>query len=284
MRLTYYVANAFTDEPFCGNPAAVFLLEDALDTDLMQKIARQLNLVETIFVQEEGEDHFHFRYFTPHEELPIAGHPTIAGLRVLHHLSKLKGDTISIRVKHKVIQGHVDASGDAPIFSVVFDGIVHGEPYHDREGVADVLGIDSDDIMADLPIKPSDSGLGHLIVPIRSLDALMKIKLHIKPLYDLCESLGCMEIQAFTFEAYNGCNHIHTRNICPRDGMEDPACGSGNAALMAYLATVGQEWKECRVEQGYINHHVSVIRGRILDQSRVMIGGHAVIMSEGKFF
>ncbi len=284
MRLTYHVANAFTNVPFQGNPAAVFLLDDWLETDLMQRIARQINLVETIFVLEEGKDAFHFRYFTPHEELPIAGHPTIAGLKVLHELGKLQSDHITIRVKHKTIQGKVDTSGDVPIFRVVFDGIEHGQPYPNREEVAKVLEILSEDIMSDLPIKPSDSGLGHLIVPITSLDALFKIKRHIEPLYALCERLGCMEIQAFTFDTLDKENDIHTRNICPREGLEDPACGSGNAALMAYLATVEQEKRDFSVEQGYINHFESIIHGSIIDRHTVMIGGHAVLMSEGCFY
>lgn len=284
MRLTYYVANAFTQKPFCGNPAAVFLLDDALDTDLMQRIARQLNLVETIFIKEEGEDAFYFRYFTPHEELPIAGHPTIAGLRVLHELVKLHSQEIAIRVKHKTIMGHVDASQGEPILSVVFDGVVHGEAYNDRARVAKVLGIGVEDIMTDMPIKPSDSGLGHLIVPIASLEALMRVKRDIEPLYALCDSLGCMEIQAFTFETIHDEHDIHTRNICPREGLEDPACGSGNAALMAYLSTAGADKHEYRVEQGYINHFESIIHGKIIDDTTVMIGGHAIIMGEGKLY
>ena len=77
----FVVVNAFATVPFGGNPAAVFTNAQGLDDATMQAIARQLNLVETVFIlPAEGDADFRLRYFTPEAEIPVAGHPTIRSL------------------------------------------------------------------------------------------------------------------------------------------------------------------------------------------------------------
>ena len=76
----FFVVNSFAEKAFGGNPAAVFLDGEGLVEAVMQSIARQMNLIETVFVfrPDAKEKDLRFRYFTPLEELPVAGHPTIA--------------------------------------------------------------------------------------------------------------------------------------------------------------------------------------------------------------
>ncbi len=90
----FLVVNAFADGPFGGNPAAVFPEATDLDSDTMQSFARQLNLVESVFVMPAhcGAD-FRLRYFTPNGEIPVAGHPTIAAWLALIHQQMIEGDS-----------------------------------------------------------------------------------------------------------------------------------------------------------------------------------------------
>jgi trans-2,3-dihydro-3-hydroxyanthranilate isomerase len=259
------------------------IVEDFLDTQLMQRIARQLNLVETVFIKRIANFDFEIRYFTPSKELPIAGHPTVACMKVIHDVFKLDTDTkLTFHTALKEVRGDIQDFNGESVYSIYMDGITHGSAFLNRREVASVFGLVESDILEDMPIKVVDAGLGHIIVPIRNLESLMKAKRNVKELYDLCTRYGAREAQLFTFETFQKENDIHTRNICPREGIEDPACGVGNAALLSYLASYKYERRRVRLEQGYINDFKSVIMGEIVDVGKVKIGGNAVVMVTGE--
>ncbi|ASQ45863.1 PhzF family phenazine biosynthesis protein [Legionella clemsonensis] len=86
--------DAFTDKIFHGNPAAVCLLNEWLNDELMQAIAVENNLSETAFVIEDNQG-FHIRWFTPRGEISLCGHATLAAGFVLHELKKCLGDTVN---------------------------------------------------------------------------------------------------------------------------------------------------------------------------------------------
>ncbi len=88
LTLDYFVVDAFTTEPLAGNPLAVVMNTCALATERMQAIAREFNLSETTFVERrlaeiEQVEGVRVRIFTPREELPFAGHPTLGTAAVL---------------------------------------------------------------------------------------------------------------------------------------------------------------------------------------------------------
>ena len=134
-----------------------------------------------------------------------------------------------------------------------------------------------------------DTGLGHLIVPLRSLEALFRVKRQIEPLQQLCRTANVREAQVFCFEAIDQSSDMHTRNICPREGIEDPACGVGNGALSAYLSQFCWPTKHdlsLTIEQGTIVQMPSVIRTRTIRQNEtleVFVGGSGIVMLEGEF-
>lgn len=82
MQLHFHQVDAFSDRPFAGNPAMVYLLEQWLDEALMQRIAAEHNLAETAFVVPQGEA-YAIRWFTPSTEVPLCGHATLASAHVL---------------------------------------------------------------------------------------------------------------------------------------------------------------------------------------------------------
>jgi PhzF family phenazine biosynthesis protein len=88
MKLTIYQVDAFADKLFSGNPAAVIPLETWLETDLMQKIALENNLSETVFFVSSAEKHFDYeiRWFTPEVEINLCGHATLASAYVLFNV------------------------------------------------------------------------------------------------------------------------------------------------------------------------------------------------------
>jgi trans-2,3-dihydro-3-hydroxyanthranilate isomerase len=101
-------------------------------------------------------------------------------------------------------------------------------------------------------------------------------------LKSLCNKYCAREAQLFAFDTFQKENDIHTRNICPRVGLEDPACGVGNAALLSYLVSNNYQSRILRLEQGYINDFKSVIIGEMVNINKAKIGGNAVTMVVGE--
>jgi PhzF family phenazine biosynthesis protein len=94
-----YQVDAFTDEPFKGNPAGVMIIDKHTDSDRMQKIAAEMNLSETAFIIQEG-DIFKIRYFTPSVEVPLCGHATLASGHIIYELGLVSPyDTINFKAK-----------------------------------------------------------------------------------------------------------------------------------------------------------------------------------------
>ncbi len=286
--------NAFAESPFGGNPAAVFPQAEGLPQEQMQAIARQLNLVETVFVLpgEQNAD-FRLRYFTPATELPVAGHPTIAAWCALLHEGLVDIDKRNIYTQinpagKQEIKLERSKKGK-PIVTMKQPTARFLETSCTAEEAASVLAVNADAIDDRFPIQAVDTGLGHLIVPFRTMDALMSVKRHIGPLRELCKRNGVREAQLFCFETFDKSCQLHTRNICPREGLEDPACGVGNGALTAYLSRYyrfADNDFTLRIEQGNIVDMPSVIQTRAVrskEEVKIFVGGSGVVMTEGHF-
>lgn len=159
-----------------------------------------------------------------------------------------------------------------------------------RDKVAEIFCLESRDLLPNLPIEAIDTGLGHIVFGVRSLEVLMKVCRSIGPLKELCNSLGASEAQIFCLETYNPSMNLHTRNISPREGMEDPACGVGNSALLAYLMKneiFDGNSIEIRAEQGKIVNMASVIqlRGKrdASNDLQLSIGGSGILTKKSEF-
>ena len=289
----FFVVNSFSEVPFGGNPAGVFLDSKGLSSALMLKIAKQLNLVETVFVFSSDEKDFDFeiRYFMPEGEVPIAGHPTIAAFIALSEAGIIDNSLQKIfRIKTQKGIQKINLLRENPlIFSMQQIPPVFGDIIPKKE-IAPVFGISEEEIDENLPCQIVDIGLGHVIVPLKSLESVLKVKRNIVELKALCEKYGAREAQIFSFETYRRDVDIHTRNICPREGIEDPACGNGNAAIGAYL--MQHFYKErktvsLRAEQGNVVDMPSIIEiyvQREGDNIQVSIAGGGVCMLKGEFF
>jgi trans-2,3-dihydro-3-hydroxyanthranilate isomerase len=289
----FLIVNAFATTPFGGNPAGVFPRADGLDDGTMQSIARQLNLVETVFVlRGNAEADFELRYFTPTGEIPVAGHPSIAAWFALLHEKIIDARArSSYRQKNQagIQQIEIEIADEGKVVITM----QQPEPKFldakcDAEQIASVFGIEVSDISTELPLEAVDTGLGHLIVPLNSLDALMCVQRRIEPLRNLCQSFKIREAQLFCFETIDKSSDIHTRNLCPREGLEDPACGVGNGALAAYLAKYFEPNKieiKLQIEQGIIVEMPSTIHTRTYrdkESIQVSVGGSAIAMASGR--
>jgi trans-2,3-dihydro-3-hydroxyanthranilate isomerase len=279
----YRVVNSFSIAGlrFSGNPAGVVMDADVLDDITKQNIARQLNLVDTTFVCKSEKADFRFRYFTPHKELPVTGHPTIAALGALLDAGVL---TSSAKVRIETAGGEINAWLDDDRIWVSQPSAVFRPLCCWLGELADAIGLTADDIVPSPVPEVSDAGLGHIICMMKDVEILGRARLDIGKLLHVCTASGAREAQIFAVDADGT---IHTRNLCPRAGEEDPACGNGNAALGAWLAKHGQldPGQKLSVSQGTVVNRPSCVyierRTNSGDQISIAIGGNTRLMAEG---
>ena len=290
----FVVLNAFALKPFGGNPAAVFPDARGIPEEQLQPIARQLNLIETVFAYPAPKPgvHYRLRYFTPLKELPIAGHPTIAAWSafVLRGILSVAGRATFVQESGAGQQEvTVVASGSQCSVEMKQPPPTYSDPYDDVVRIAESIGLQPDDIDRSLPVQGVSVGLGHVVVPVRNLAVLARAKMNIPKVQEVCSSLGMREMQLFTFETYDPTLDLFTRNFTPREGLEDPACGNVNGALGAYLARTkfrDSEYFHLKAEQGHLINMPSLIEISVSHTAgmlpEVSIAGSAIAMVEGR--
>jgi trans-2,3-dihydro-3-hydroxyanthranilate isomerase len=269
--------DVFTEEPFAGNALAVFPEAAGLSDDQMMKIAREMNLSETVFVlepeskqqtanskqQKESETSpdvtqtsptvlRRLRIFTPAREIPFAGHPIVGTWNALAREGIVplpEGGNGWTRIHHEVGIGvlpvDIEFKDGAPVQVVMTQGKfeikAELDDANDQAELARALGLRIEDLDETLPIQIISTGLEFLAVPIRFLAALGRCKVNAALLAEIYQRFGATGCEAFTRETIEiGEARAHARMFAPGDNIaEDPATGSAAGALGAYLVYHG---------------------------------------------
>jgi trans-2,3-dihydro-3-hydroxyanthranilate isomerase len=300
MQFSYHVLNVFTEERFGGNPLAVVLDADGLDGARMQKIARELNLSETVFVlkPEHGAHTARVRIFTPANELPFAGHPTVGTAALLavlrapeaagpgEALIVLEEGIGIVRVGVRLRPGTAaHAAFDAPRLPAE----AGTAPPADR--LAAALGLIPSEIGFENH-RPTKYGAGNtfIFVPVASLDAIGKAHVARPHWETALAGHGPLGTFLYCRQTVHTTSHFHARMFAPDSGVpEDPATGSAAAAFAGPVHrfdALPDGTHKRSIEQGYemgrpstIALTVEVENGKL---SAVRIGGHAVRVAEGR--
>jgi trans-2,3-dihydro-3-hydroxyanthranilate isomerase len=300
--------DVFTDRAFCGNPLAVFPEAEGITDEQMLKIAREMNLSETVFVlkSESDEVRRRLRIFTPTREIPFAGHPIVGTWTALTLEGVVpipEGGNGWQRIFHEVGIGVLPVDiefKDGQLAQVVmtqgaFEIIHEIDDAQEQAEVARALGIAREDLDETLPIQVITTGLSCLVVPIRSLADLRDIRVNATLLADIYTRHGGTGCHAFTRETLEvGESRAHARFFAPADNIpEDPATGSACGALGAYLVHHGGLSLEPDngrykfvIEQGDFIHRPSRINLDVKGQpghvEEVRVGGQAVLVARGE--
>jgi trans-2,3-dihydro-3-hydroxyanthranilate isomerase len=239
--------DVFTDRPFGGNPLAVFPEAEGLSSEEMQQLAREMNLSETTFVlpPRSPEAEFKVRIFTPAKELPFAGHPVVGTHWVLAHLGRVTLREPVTRVHFELGVGVLPADLHVVGGRVKRVVMTQARPtFHavleDLDDLAAGLGLPQEAI-ADtrLPAQVVSTGVPQMMVPIRSLSEVQGLgagRLNIAALNLACQAVDTECVAVFSLETESPEAVVHVRMFAPLLGVpEDPATGSANGALGAYL-------------------------------------------------
>jgi trans-2,3-dihydro-3-hydroxyanthranilate isomerase len=294
----FVTLDVFTDTPFAGNPLAVVLDAEGLDTDGMQAIAREFNLSETVFVSTpaDARQRADIRIFTRARELPFAGHPTV-GTAVLLAILDQDGEPGAVAFGLKEAVGIVpcavevkDASSGSARFRLPRLPFAWGEGKESSE-CAWALGLDPQEIGFDRHVPSRHSaGVAFDLVPVASLEALARCW----PKGEAFEkTFGDSDhTAAYVYTRIPGAEDLRFRARMFGSGMgvaEDPATGSAAAAFSGALMQcepLGDGEHSIVIEQGYEMGRPSeislqmVIKGGAIVSAE--IGGQAVMVSRGE--
>ncbi len=287
--LEFHMLDVFAENKYAGNQLAVFRGASKLDAAEMQKIAREINFSETTFIlsDEQHNGGFDVRIFTPGAEVPFAGHPTLGTAYVIRkEILQGRADAVVLNLKVGQIPVTFDESGYAwmkqiqPTFG----------PQHQAETLAGILGLASSDMDMRFPVEEVSTGLAFFIVPLKNIAALKRAAVNKEGYYEYIKNTDAKGILVFCPETHAPGSDISVRVFVDYFGVpEDPATGSGNGCLAAYLVQQrywGQDAINVRAEQGYEIGRPSLLLLKAQNTGTgidVRVGGKTVPVARGEW-
>ena len=272
MRRPFRQVDVFTQAPYLGNPLAVVLGADGLNASEMQRFANWTNLSETTFVVEPDSAlaDYQVRIFTPSQELPFAGHPTIG---TCHAWLEAGG---SPRTPGTVIQqcgaGLVTVAADDQGLRFAAPPVVRSGPVDEQlaERVAGILRIGRDEIV---DLQWADNGPGWIAVLLTSADAVLAV------------TPGPTDLDIGIAGPYpaGAPAAMEVRTFLPKNGTtdEDPVTGSFNASLAQWLLATGRAEAPYVARQGTVLGRAGEVRITVDEDGHVWAGGNAITCVSG---
>lgn len=274
MSVNFNQIDVFTSVPFQGNPVAVVFDADGFSTEKMQEIAKWTNLSETTFIQSSKLGDYKLRIFTPGNELPFAGHPTIGSAwAVLQSKSILSGKNeffqeckaglVRLVIENDLILAQV------PPIKILNTQLLTSE-FEETLGCqleGDPFAIDSGPVWA--------------IARLNSHSSLLGIKIDAGKIIGLSKKYMLTGITVYCIVPGKG---VFLRTFAPLIGiMEDPVCGSGNAAVATHIKLTGKKdivGNSYTAYQGEVLGRNGIVQVRF-ENDDILIGGNAVVVIDG---
>lgn len=286
----FFIVDVFAEEKLQGNQLAVYPDASMIESDMMQKIALEMNFSETTFITLKDTENlvFKVRIFTKESELPFAGHPTLGTAYVIQSIILKKNvELLTLDMKAGLIPvafTYVDEQLDTlwmkqlnPVFGDV----------HDPQPVADFLSLNVDEIDSRFPIQEVSTGVPFFIIPLKTKEAVVKTRIDAAKLERYNKNTEAKWPLVFCPFTDKPENDVKARMITPF--MEDPATGSANGCLAAYLVRhryFNEPWIDIRVEQGAEVNRPSILYLKAKEVSpteiEVNVGGKVALVASGE--
>lgn len=276
---SYTVLDVFTDVPLTGNSVAVFADGSDLDGELMQRVAREMNLSETVFLLEPEDTasaDVRVRIFTPGTELPFAGHPVLGTAFVVGE--KLGAQTVRLQTGAGVVPIALRREHGRIVYGEMDQPLPEVEPFAEADRLLEALGV----ARSELPVECYRNGPQHVYVSLADQQSVSALRPDMTALADL----GMFGVNCFA--GTNG--HYLTRMFAPALGIaEDPATGSAAGPLAVHLARHGRIafGIDIEIRQGVEMGRPSLLYARVEGTpdrlERVVVGGSAVAVGSGEY-
>ena len=278
MKLPFYISNVFAESVWGGNPLAIvpLLNGQTLDTATMQRIARQFNLSETVFITPPTESNHvaHLRIFTPEHEMPFAGHPTIGASQWLHSHLNLS-DTFTLTTPSKT----ATITHENNVYHFALSGYQSAPCAFTTEHLMQALGLPLGDIA--VGYQWMNAGTWQLIIPLTSREAVLRANpSNARALLD--DSVDAAHVNVYLWHENNGT--VTSRyffnlgqNLC-----EDPGTGSACANLGAWMHEAGfapLSWKITQAEAIDRPNHLYL---NVSKDGEIQVGGCVMPFAQGE--
>lgn len=256
-----FQVDAFTNQPFAGNPAAVCLLSQPVEDSWMQNVAKEMNLSETAFLHKQV-DGFNLRWFTPATEVDLCGHATLASAYILWKMGYLPPDQ---QARFHTLSGLLTAKREGDWIELDFPA-----------KVATKLDVTADDLIQALGATPQYVGKNQMDY-LLELDSEETVR-NLKPDFGLLKSVPVRGV-IVTSKANSPDYDFVSRFFAPGVGIdEDPATGSAHCCL-------GPFWRDRTGKDDFVAYQASA-RGGVIKVScrgeRVLLSGQAVLVLRGE--
>lgn len=283
--------DAFTTQTLSGNACAVLFETDDFSVELMQALAREMNLSETAFVRRSQVADFGVRYFTPAEEIPLAGHPTIATTFALITSGRLslreEHTTISLELQGGPISVEIYAEQGQVRQIVMTQKKPRFLRQYDPSDVLPLFGLSASDALPNLPLQTVSTGTPQLMIPLRDHEALRKARPDVVNYPRFRATADFFSPHLFCLGGATPQGQTFARHFgTPPDILEDPATGSATGGMAAYLWHYGLiDQPKFVAEQGHWMQRPGTIYVEIVGPPEaietVKVGGGAVVVLQG---
>ena len=281
--MKFYIADAFAENIFAGNPAGVVITGgDFLDDNTCISTAAELRYSETAFIKRNGPCDFTIRYFTPVSEVDLCGHATIASFYVLKHsglindgnfTARTKAGNLNINVKNNTVM--MDMASPVHIATISEESEI--------KRLYEILGAENIPKSGMLPMIIS-TGLPDIIMPVSGRAELNSLAPDMNSLSALSEEYNVVGVHPFAPDASNEVT-AHARDFAPMYGInEEAATGTASGALAYYLYLnnlITKDTDLCFI-QGEAMNRASKIAARIRNDGSIQVGGSAAVLAEGE--
>jgi trans-2,3-dihydro-3-hydroxyanthranilate isomerase len=286
----FHIVDVFAEGRFAGNPLAVVRDAGELDAPSMQRIAREFGFSETTFLTSPPESaEPAVRIFTPAEELPFAGHPTLGTAWVIReHLRSARPPALALALGVGRVAVSFEAAPEGGEIVWLTAPPVELARRPDSSRVAAALGLSPGDVASDLPVQEVRAGVHLLLVPLASLAAVRRARLDLAAFAPLAAEGFPRAIYLFAREAEAPGRQLHARMFFEAGGVrEDPATGSATACLGAYLRAHGDLGTSLslQIEQGVEMGRPSLLRLEVTGlpgAANIRVGGRVVEVARGE--
>jgi trans-2,3-dihydro-3-hydroxyanthranilate isomerase len=292
-KVIFYMVDVFAERKYAGNQLAVFVPGHNFSNEEMQQAAREMNFSETTFILSDKQQSggYNVRIFTPGEEVPFAGHPTLGTAYIIREkILSSKQSQVNLNLK----VGQIPVSFESPVKTGNRLWMKQNEPIFQKtfnaKALAAVLNLSESDIDGRFPIQQVSTGLPFIIVPLKSIEAVKKCQIDKPKYFTLIKDIEAKAILVFTPQTYDPAHQLNVRVFVDYYGIpEDPATGSANGCLAGYLVKhrfFNEDKIDIQVEQGYEIGRPSILylRGKLEnDAIQVYVGGQVIMVAKGEW-
>jgi len=289
--------DAFTEVAFGGSQAAIITDAASIESQQRQRIAREIGMPATAFVDDYGADWINLQFLSTVMELPMCGHGTLCLVTHMLESGLMQIDhDIELRLPKSTANVSVSRTTGGR-FQVMLDITPPGfeaAPLHSGE-LLGLLGLDAAALSTELPVETARGDFIHLVVPLAGLAQMRAIRPDFSGMVQFCHAHGLETIAVFCLDTENPARQLHVRDFCPAVGVsESAAAGTTNAALTSYLlrhsqVTIDGTGFTVEAEQGIELGRPSSIKSLgTLDNlgaiARLQVGGIATRVFAGQLF